>query len=575
MDIMSKIINFSFNLGAHYFCNKFEADTKDAARVNKQVLTEILQTNQESEYGRRYNFANITGSEEYKQVVPLTSYGDYEGYIARIASGEQNVLTAEPVEYFGLSSGTTGQQKFIPVTDKTRKLTNLSMNFLRQGLLCRALPAAKAGGKALLLMNILDSGRTPVGIPTGAGTSEGMKSMKKLLPYLWTSPIEVLEQKDQQKANYLHLLFALQQQKLAYIVAPFPSGIVQLLKVLENHWPQLIKDIASGTVSGHLQLEQTVKESLEQRLKPNPKRATQLEAQFTQGMQGIVQRIWPQMYYVCCVLGGSFSIYIEQLKYYTGQLPLFSAVYCATEALIGMSVKTDDATYVVTPNTAYFEFIPIEDAEAPNPLALDIDQLETGQSYEVVITNYAGFYRYRLGDVVKVVDYYHKSPVIEFLYRKGQLLNVAGEKTSELAVQEAVQQAVQEVGGAVDEGCPTEVQDYTVSLDLEASVGYYKFYLEVRNPDVLLTNIIRLRERLELALGVANPRYRSGLETGRIAPLTVQLIKPGTFEVLRQQLLQKGASANQVKIPRLVRDQQLICTLEENILADKTSEEKL
>lgn len=555
MDIMNKIINLSFNLGADHFCNKFEAATKAASRVNKQVLTDILQTNQQCEYGRRYNFVSITGPEEYKQAVPLTSYDDYEDYIARIGAGEQNILTAEPIEYFGLSSGTTGKQKLIPVTAKAKKIINLSMNFLRQGLLCRALPAARAGGKALMLMNILDSGRTPVGIPTGAGTSEGMKSMKKMLPYLWTSPIEVMEQKDQQQANYLHLLFALQEKNLAYIVAPFPSGVVQLLKVLENQWSQLVKDIATGTLSDHLQLAPAVKNSLQQRLKPNPQRAAQLEEQLAQGMEGIVQRIWPRMYYVCCVLGGSFSIYIDQLKFYTGSLPLFSAVYCATEALIGMSVKTDDATYVVTPNTAYFEFIPIEQADTPNPLALDIDQVEVGHSYEVVVTNYAGFYRYRLGDVIKVVGHYHTSPVIEFLYRKGQLLNIAGEKTSELAVQRALKETMQEV-----------VQDYTVKLHLEAAVGNYHFYLEVTNPKDLVNDKTRIREQLELALEQANPRYQVGRQAGRIAPLVVDLVQPGTFATLRQLLLQKGASENQVKIPRLVRDEQLIATLEANVV---------
>lgn len=38
MDITHKIINFSFNVGAINFCNRFEADTKRAGEVNKQVL---------------------------------------------------------------------------------------------------------------------------------------------------------------------------------------------------------------------------------------------------------------------------------------------------------------------------------------------------------------------------------------------------------------------------------------------------------------------------------------------------------------------------------------------------------
>lgn len=39
--------------------------------------------------------------------------------------------------------------------------------------------------------------------------------------------------------------------------------------------------------------------------------------------------------------------------------------------------------------------------------------------------------RYRFGDVVKVVGFMNQAPIVEFMYRQGQLLNVRGEKTSE------------------------------------------------------------------------------------------------------------------------------------------------
>lgn len=44
-------------------------------------------------------------------------------------------------------------------------------------------------------------------------------------------------------------------------------------------------------------------------------------------------------------------------------------------------------------------------------------QVEKGEEYELVITNASGFYRYRFGDIVKVVDFYHQCPVIEFKHR--------------------------------------------------------------------------------------------------------------------------------------------------------------
>ena len=82
----------------------------------------------------------------------------YENYIEEIAAGHKNVLTSDEVQYFGLTSGTTGKQKRIPITAKTRKIANMSMMFLEHGALSQALPAARTGGRGLLLMNMLQSG---------------------------------------------------------------------------------------------------------------------------------------------------------------------------------------------------------------------------------------------------------------------------------------------------------------------------------------------------------------------------------------------------------------------------------
>lgn len=88
-------------------------------------------------------------------------------------------------------------------------------------------------------MHMLQSGNnTPVGIPVGAGTSGGMQSMKKMLRYFWTSPLEVLAIKDQ----------------------------------------------------------------LKERLKPDPLRAEELKQELSKGMQGIAQRVWPKMKNISCVV---------------------------------------------------------------------------------------------------------------------------------------------------------------------------------------------------------------------------------------------------------------------------------
>ena len=44
-------------------------------------------------------------------------------------------------------------------------------------------------------------------------------------------------------------------------------------------------------------------------------------------------------------------------------------------------------------------------------------QLEVGQMYEVVVTNWYGLYRNRFGDVIKVEGYTKNTPKYTFQYR--------------------------------------------------------------------------------------------------------------------------------------------------------------
>jgi len=44
-------------------------------------------------------------------------------------------------------------------------------------------------------------------------------------------------------------------------------------------------------------------------------------------------------------------------------------------------------------------------------------KVELGELYEMVYTSQTGLYRYRTGDIVKIVDFFHQTPVYEFHFR--------------------------------------------------------------------------------------------------------------------------------------------------------------
>ena len=56
-------------------------------------------------------------------------------------------------------------------------------------------------------------------------------------------------------------------------------------------------------------------------------------------------------------------------------------------------------------------------SDEDQPDTLLIDEIKEGESYEVVLTNMDGLYRFRFGDVIKVAGFYNKSPIIEIQFR--------------------------------------------------------------------------------------------------------------------------------------------------------------
>jgi len=97
--------------------------THNVAQVQKSFLLQQLRDNARTEYGRKYDFASAGSVEEFQRLHPLTRYDHYAPYVQRMMEGEGNVLTRQPPELFGVSSGTSGEgSKIIPMLRKQQVL---------------------------------------------------------------------------------------------------------------------------------------------------------------------------------------------------------------------------------------------------------------------------------------------------------------------------------------------------------------------------------------------------------------------------------------------------------------------
>lgn len=96
---------------------RLESTAERAGEAQARFLLRWRKENRNTEFGRKYGFADTNSVSQYRETVPLSTYGDYEGEIERIIAGERNVLTARDAVYFCLSSGTVGDEKYVPLTN--------------------------------------------------------------------------------------------------------------------------------------------------------------------------------------------------------------------------------------------------------------------------------------------------------------------------------------------------------------------------------------------------------------------------------------------------------------------------
>lgn len=214
-------------------------------------------------------------------------------------------------------------------------------------------------------------------------------------------------------------------------------------------------------------------------------------------------------------------------------------VYAASEGVFGLAENVDSADrYILLPESVFFEFIPVNGDHT----SLLIRDVKIGEEYELVVTNRSGLYRYRLGDVVKIVGLHEKAPVVKFCYRRNQVINIAGEKSNQQQLDTAIKRFA--------ELARTEVRGYCVQEDFSGISPRYLFYLECENSP---QNADALFEECMCA---ANPEYKSCLNMREIRPLHIELLREGSFKHYEKMLAEKGKSMAQSKMPHFLNTEE-------------------
>lgn len=383
------------------------------------------------------------------------------------------------------------------------------------------------------------------------------------------SPREVILGSNVEHQMYCHLLCGLRNfDVLDGIRAPYAIGLIKVFSLLESKWEQLCHDLEHGFPSlevSDVAMRNSVVEVLGG---PQPDLARRVRTVFEgNNWDGIVSKLWPNVRYVRCVATGSMEQYYPKLKHYAGEVPLLGGDYFASECCVGINLDImqppEKTQFVLLPTAAYFEFLPFDmnDADAAGKETVDISGVEVGKMYEVVVTTYRGFYRYHLGDIVRVAGFYNLSPLVEFVMR-------APKGPGEIITERDLMSAMQSFQLVLQNVMATEITEFASFFDMELSPKQLKVFVEVRDESALMQeeSVVALRRccsSLEDGLG---GMYKVQRDRGEAGPLMLSVVNPGSFDRLSQVAIANGASASQYKPPKIIRNRELLRFLEGSAL---------
>lgn len=529
---------------------ELEKMTAAPMEYNRKLLMEILQDNKDTEFGRKYGFADIHTVEEFQEKVPVSMYDDYADAIYRMTEeGAEDLICCYPVNHYNKSSGTMGNPKRLPMSDRAIEISNKYLTKYIYGLLGEKVGCGWLDGRT---MSLTESAAEVAVLKCGA--TFGALSVKTVLQYrpylqlMFTSPDEATFPGPDTNTRYLHARFGLMDKNATSVGASFFSFYLELLRYIEKNWEMLVDDIETGTIDPSIKMSADVRESLEKKLTPMPERAAELRKIFEEGFEEpFVPKVWPNMCYIMGVGTGGFKAYADQIrKRYTGpKIRQLKMGLTASEGLFSLPFDLDSDDSVLVPDSVFFEFLPLDAGDDFSKI-VTLDRVEVGKDYEVIVTNVSGFYRYRMRDAVRITGKHNETPTIQFLYRIDQNVSIMGEKTTEVALRAAAEDTAKELG--------FEMIDFSMYPDLEASPVRYLYFMEIGwMPEGLKPKEIRYV--LEQNLAKANPSMGDKVKKGICGATKLNFLEPETYMLYRDLMLTKGVASGQLKPVRVITNE--------------------
>lgn len=468
-------------------------------QIQRSVLKRLVAAASATEWGVKHNYAGMVNYEMFAKSVGVQDYETLKAYIERMRQGEKDILWRGRCKWFAKSSGTTNDKsKFIPVTSDGLRNVHYKGGFDVVANYVAENPASKIfSGKALIL---------------GGSHAPNYNLPGSLVGDLSAILIENC-------SPFVNMMRV-------------PKKEIALLGDFEEKMEKIARTTCSQNVTNLSGVPSWMMAVLKHMLEITGKKS--------------VEELWPNLE-VFFHGGVAFTPYREQYMQIIRKSDMkYMETYNASEGFFGIQNDLKDpAMLLMIDYDVFYEFIPFEDLESPNPRVLPLWEVEVGKNYAMLISTSCGLWRYMIGDTVRFTS---KEPY-KFVIsgRTKHYINVFGE---ELVVDNA-EKALQEVCAKTG----AQVLEYTVApvfMDENAKCGHQWVVEFAKEP----ASVEKFAEMLDNALQHINSDY----EAKRFKNKTMQQLEivVARKNLFNDWLKSRGKLGGQHKVPRLSNSRQYV-----------------
>jgi hypothetical protein len=469
--------------------------------VQEECLRKLIESAENTEYGKKFGYNSIGNYEQFRAFVPLQNYESIKPFIERIRRGEQNILWGSEIKWFAKSAGTSdGKSKFIPVSPES--LSNCHYE----------------GGRDMVSIHCNNNPETQ--LFTGKNLALGGSHQTDFFG---------------DYESYNGDVSAIVIKNLPMWAEYFRAPAVEI--ALINNWEEKLEKLAKGTMNENVTSIAGVPSWMLVLLKKI------LEYKNLKTLR----EVWPNLE-VYFHGGVSFSPYKEQFQNLFAKDDVsYLQLYNASEGFFGIQdERASNEMLLMLDYGIYYEFIPATEVEKENPKVINLAEVKLGEDYEMVISTTAGLWRYRLGDLIRFTN------IIPFRFviigRTKHFINVFGEELMIHNAEEALKIACEKTRAQISEFTAGPIYMSTNNKN-----GAHEWIIEFEK---LPNNPEFFADVLDKSIKELNSDYEAKRYNNYILKSPyIRIVPSGTFY---NWLKSKNKLGGQHKVPRLCNDRRYL-----------------